>query len=314
MLIAPTGGKYWRLKYRFQSKEKLLAIGVYHVILLAEARERSVVMAISTEKNGVEWICGTDVEPKIMPWVWKGWLVAGKVHILGGSPGTGKTTIALSLAATMTRGSLWPDGTSSEPGNVLIWSSKDDIQDTLLPGLLAHSADPDRIYFMSKHNKAKVFDLMENMSQLDEEASKIGQLRFIIIDPIACSSSHNAHKKADFRRMLQSLVALGDQLDAVILGIYSFSQETLGDDPLERVIRSLAGSTLPRVVLVTVQEVYPDGKVKPVLLRVKSTYAPEGSGYYYNLKKIENPDHPAVFSSQIVWGNPIERNTVTLKK
>ncbi|MBP6103607.1 MAG: AAA family ATPase [Gammaproteobacteria bacterium] len=274
-------------------------------------------MVMSIQKEGVQLICGADLEPEMMPWVWKNWLVAGKVHILGGEPGTGKTTIALSLAATITMGGLWPDRTSSEPGNILIASDTNNLQSTLLPGLLAHGANPNHISFMPdffKHRKTRAFDWVQAISQLYEKASKIGGLKLIMIDPMVYFYSHNVQRNVEFRRGLQSLAALGKQLNAVILGICPFTQQNLEHDPVERVIRSLGGSTLPRVVLVTAQEVHPDGKVLPVLLRVKSTYAPEGGGYYYDLKKIELPHHPGVFSSQVVWGDSIERNTVTLKK
>lgn len=55
-------------------------------------------------KTGVELICATNLEPEPITWLWKDWLAAGKFHILAGAPGTGKTTIALSLAAIITLG------------------------------------------------------------------------------------------------------------------------------------------------------------------------------------------------------------------
>ena len=55
---------------------------------------------------------------KPVSWLWGGWLAAGKMHVIGGAPGTGKTTIAMSLAATVTTGGRWPDGSRSPIGNV----------------------------------------------------------------------------------------------------------------------------------------------------------------------------------------------------
>jgi putative DNA primase/helicase len=84
---------------------------------------------------------GNDIEPASMSWLWQNWLVRGKLHLLAGEPGLGKSTMAMSLAATTSVGGRWPDGTLSEPGNVLIWSGEDDIADTLLPRLIASGAD-----------------------------------------------------------------------------------------------------------------------------------------------------------------------------
>ncbi len=268
-------------------------------------------MAMSTEKNGVELVCGTDVEPRSIRWVWNNWLAAGKVHILAGSPGTGKTTIALSLGATLTTGGLWPDGTLSEPGNILIWSGEDDPQDTLSPRLLAHGADRKRFYFVSdvfEHNKARAFDPAQDMPKLYEKAAKIGEVKLIIVDPIVSVVAFDSHKNAEVRRALQSLVALGEQLKAVILGISHFSKGTMGHDPLERVTGSIAFSALPRVVLVTAKVTDPQGNAQRVLARAKSNHGPDGGGYYYGIEQIELPQYPDVFSSQVVWGKAIEGN------
>ncbi|CAK9253598.1 unnamed protein product [Sphagnum jensenii] len=71
----------------------------------------------------------------LMPidWLWNGWLARGKLHMLAGAPGTGKTTIALSLAAILTSGGKWPDGTTTWCCDVIIWSGEDDPADTLAP-------------------------------------------------------------------------------------------------------------------------------------------------------------------------------------
>src|SRR5690242_15002110 len=103
---------------------------------------------LNNDNTGVELICAANLEPEPISWLWKDWLAAGKFHILAGAPGTGKTTIALSLAAIITLGTQWPDGSQSAPGNVLIWSGEDDPKDTLLPRLIAHDVDRSRIYFV----------------------------------------------------------------------------------------------------------------------------------------------------------------------
>lgn len=82
-------------------------------------------------------------------WLWPGWLAKGKLHILAGAGGTGKTTLLIGLIATITTGGRWPDGSRcSEPGNALIWSSEDDPADTLIPRLTAAGADMSRVYII----------------------------------------------------------------------------------------------------------------------------------------------------------------------
>jgi putative DNA primase/helicase len=92
----------------------------------------------------------SDITPEPISWLWKYWLARGKLHIIGGVPETGKTTIALSYAAIISSGATWPDGTRSAVGSVLIWTSEDSPADTLVPRLMRMGADRDRIHFIEQ--------------------------------------------------------------------------------------------------------------------------------------------------------------------
>ena len=76
----------------------------------------------------VEILPATSFTVAPIRWIWDGWLARGKLHLLAGAPGTGKTTIALSIASTITAGGRWPDGSDPEQGDVLIWRGR-----TVLP-------------------------------------------------------------------------------------------------------------------------------------------------------------------------------------
>ena len=69
--------------------------------------------------DSVELLRASDIVPEPIDWLWDGWLAAGKI-IFGGAPGTGKTTIALALAATLSNGGLWPDGSRAPVGSVVV--------------------------------------------------------------------------------------------------------------------------------------------------------------------------------------------------
>ena len=71
----------------------------------------------------VKLLSAASVRAVRVGWLWEGWLARGKVHLLAGSPGTGKTTIAVSFCAAITAGGRWPDGTDVEIGRLpdLVW-------------------------------------------------------------------------------------------------------------------------------------------------------------------------------------------------
>jgi AAA domain/Primase C terminal 1 (PriCT-1) len=70
-------------------------------------------------RPGVTLLRATDIHPEPISWLWPGWLARGKLQILAGAPGCGKTTIALKFAATITTGGTWPDGSHTPVSNVL---------------------------------------------------------------------------------------------------------------------------------------------------------------------------------------------------
>jgi putative DNA primase/helicase len=121
-------------------------------------------------------IRGDTIRPEAIAWIWDGFLAAGKMHVLAGAPGTGKTTIAVALAATVTIGGRWPDGSRCEAGDALIWSGEDSPADTLAPRLIASGADMSRVHFVGPavtNLERRPFDPATDFPALIYEAAKL---------------------------------------------------------------------------------------------------------------------------------------------
>lgn len=250
-----------------------------------------------------------DIEPEPIEWLWNGWLAAGKFHLLGGAPGTGKTTIAIAMAATVSSGGRWPDGTTAEAGNVLIWSGEDDPANTLVPRLILSGGNRERVHFVIGTDGigGKLpFDPAQDMPRLTEAAHNIGNVRLLIVDPIVSAVVGNSHNNAETRKSLQPLVDLGAVLNCAVLGITHFTKGTGGSDPVERVTGSIAFAALARVVLVAAKKREPEeGEATRMLARAKSNIGQDEGGFSYDLMQGELPKYCDVIASYVVWGDAL---------
>jgi hypothetical protein len=260
-----------------------------------------------TADDGVILVNGSTIKPEPVAWLWRHWLALGKFHVLAGPPGQGKTTIALSCIATVSKSAEWPDGTACDGGNVLIWSGEDDPQDTLLPRLMAMGADVSRVYFINGtriDGKAEPFDPARDMAQLQAKADEIGDIRLLVVDPVVSAVAGDSNKNAETRRALQPMVDLAASLRAAVLGISHFTKGSAGRDPVERVTGSLAFGALARVVLCAVK-VKTDDEDRRILARAKSNIGPDDGGFEYSIEQTTLDGFPEVSASIIVWGKPL---------
>ena len=260
------------------------------------------------QPDGVMIERGSDLRIVAVNWLWRNWLARGKLHLLAGAPGQGKTTIALAFAATVTSGGRWPNGASCKPGNVLIYSGEDDPADTLAPRLLASGADMSRCYFVKGtriDGEEQAFDPARDMEKLRKcIASMPGGIDLLIVDPIVGAVTGDSHKNTETRRGLQPLVDLAAECRCALIGITHFQKGGQGTDPSMRVIGSVAFTALARVVMVAAKVQSEDDKPLRVLARAKSNIGPDDGGFEYHLEQTEIQTD--VFASHVAWGNAVD--------
>jgi hypothetical protein len=257
-------------------------------------------------KRSVTLLQGSDIAERPITWLWDGYLPSGKLTLLAGAGGTGKSTIAFSLAATITTGGNWPDGSRCNAiGNVLIWSSEDDPADTIKPRLMAVGANDRRYGVISgtvdENGVPDSFEASRDMEGLREAVARIGGISLLIIDPIVTAVTGDMHKANDVRRSLQTIVDFAAECNCAVLGITHFAKGTAGKNSAERVIGSQAFAALARMVLVAAKEEESDHRV---FTRAKSNNSIDIGGFSYSIEALTL--NRGIVATRVVWGEALE--------
>jgi putative DNA primase/helicase len=260
-------------------------------------------------ESSVIVVRGDELKVEPIRWQWDGYLARGKLHVLAGAPGAGKSTIAIGLAATVTVGGQWPDGTKCDPADALVWSDEDAVKDTLLPRFLAAGGDPKRLHIvagMRESDGPRDFDPATDIPALRERARQIPQVGLTLIDPVVAAVLADSHKNTEVRRALRPLVSFAAELDAAVLGISHFTKGTAGRDPVERVTGSVAFGALPRVVMAAAKACDNGDAERRIFCRAKSNIGPDYGGWVYRLVLTEVPGAPGITVMRAKWGEALE--------
>jgi putative DNA primase/helicase len=266
----------------------------------------------ANSKRSVALLQGANIEAKPIEWLWDGFLPRGKLTLLAGAGGTGKSTIAFSMAATITTGGVWPDGERcAVPGNVLIWSSEDDPADTIKPRLMAVGADANRYGVITgtidENNQRDAFDPARDMDSLRDAIAQIGGIALLVIDPIVTAVTGDMHRANDVRRSLQIIVDFAAEQNCAVLGITHFAKGTAGTNAADRVIGSQAFAALARMVLVTEKD---KDSNRRVFTRAKSNNSVDTGGFNYTIEQVTVGSR--IITTRVVWGGWMEGSSLDI--
>jgi hypothetical protein len=248
------------------------------------------------------------VQRRPVRYLWRGRVPFGKITILDGDPGLGKSTIALDMAARLTTGRPMPreDEATSSPANVVIVSAEDDAGDTLRPRLEAAGADLTRVHELRiQCGQYEVLPTLTAHLPLIEEALRTKDAKLLILDPLVAvlGDRVDMHKDQDMRRALGPVKALAEKLGVAVVGIRHFNKN-VNASALHRGGGSIGISGGARSVLAVARD--PQEPKRRILAAVKSNVAevlqvPSLTFRVEVLTLLADGEAPAVETTRIVW-------------
>lgn len=260
----------------------------------------------------------SDIEPRPVSWLWPGRIARGKVSIIAGNPGLGKSQITASIAAIVTTGGRWPvDHSPCKPGDVVFLSAEDDPADTLRPRLEAAGANLHRVHVMDAvitgytgegRQQNRAFSLQRDIAALSVKLAELGNVAAVVIDPItAYLGDVDSHRNAEVRALLAPLSELAAQHGTAIIGV-SHLNKSAGTEVLMRVTGSLAFVAAARAAYLVAQD--PDNPARRYFLPMKNNIGPDSAGLAFSIEgvSVQSALGP-LETSRVVWDS--EPVTVT---
>ena len=235
---------------------------------------KSIVLKEPSKPETVKIIRMSDVELTPVEWLWKPYLPFGKLSVLQGNPGEGKTYFAMHLAAACTNGKLLPN---MEPFNVIYQTAEDGLGDTVKPRLIEAGADLDRVLVID--------DSDVQLTLSDERIEKAiieNNARLVIIDPIQAylGADVDMNRANEVRPIFMRLGQVAQRTGCAIL-LIGHLNKAAGMQSLQRGLGSIDIAAAVRSVMFI-------GKLKHdptmrILTHEKSSLAPPGVSLAFSL-------------------------------
>lgn len=184
------------------------------------------------ESDGAEMVTVANVIMKAVTWAWEGFIPFGKVTLIEGDPGDGKSLLAIDLVARWSSGAPMPDGQRRPGGGVGVafLSAEDDPEDTLAPRLRAAGADVERVYVLAPGAMAeRPFNVAADEAMLRALVIR-HDIKVVIIDPLAAMLSDrvDTHVDASVRQGLFPLFRLARDTGAAVICIRHLNKASGG--------------------------------------------------------------------------------------
>lgn len=240
------------------------------------------------------------VKAEKVEWFWRYRIPRGKIFLLSGDPGLGKSTLCLDFAARCTTGRPFPDGTPVPKGGAIILTAEDGYADTVRPRLEAMGADLERVVFFDRvrcgdRERPPTFptDLIALRQVIDDTGAVL-----VAIDPLDCFQDRkvNPWMTSEVRQALSPFKPLAEQTGCTIIFVRHLSKGNAGK-AIYRGANSIAYTGAARGEYIVAK--HPEDDALRVFAEVKANLARPQPSLTYQLVA-DSADGPA----KVQWGEP----------
>ncbi len=237
--------------------------------------------------------CMDTIKPEAVSWLWPGRIALGKVTMIAGDPGLGKSLIGIFLAGQVSRGARWPvDNTLCPNGSVLLISGEDSPSDAIRPRLDAIRADVSKIYILDcirdidKDTDLPIdrdMSLKRDVDSIELKVNEIPDCKLIVIDPIsAYLGNADSHNNSEIRGLLKPLADMATRKRVAVVVISHFNKGGQSS-AMYRTTGSLAFVAAARAVYAVAKD--QDNPDRRLFLPIKNNLGPDNSGLAYSISQ-----------------------------
>lgn len=245
------------------------------------------------------------VKPEPVEWLWFNRIPMGKLSLLVGDPGVGKSFLTIYFAAKVTNGNAWPDSALPAPkGSVIILTAEDGIADTVRVRSDAVGANTKKIKILegivTKKGEIDYFNLVEHLPELEQAFIEIKDVRLVIIDPITSYlATIDSHNNSEVRGVLAPLASLAERYKIAIVAVSHLNKnENL--QAIYRTMGSIAFTAAARSVWAVTFDKSDKEKSKRLLIPFKTNLSVDSTSLAFGIidNRIVFEEHPIVIDPE----------------
>jgi putative DNA primase/helicase len=284
----------------------------------ATGNEGSLLFTVMTHK-------ASTTKPEVLEWIWEQRIPAGKITLLNGAQGGGKSILFCDIIGHVTTGRDWEDGAKNTMGarRVLLASTEDDEADTIIPRLMAAGADLEKVEILDKllveqvvmsanggvlsrgKKKKKMLDLKAHTKLLKGIIKKFPDVALILLDPITAFLGVDECKDKEARPVLESIAEALAGTQCSLIGIIHSNKMTAGSAG-DKVKGGSSMLGVPRAAWAVGRD--PDDKTKRYMALIKANGAESEQGLNFVIENKVLDAKTGLNAGYVVWKGALEEN------